>query len=369
MAHESLTVSELTALGWNDFFSGQLAAVNAAEMEPGRVVGVERTLLRVQGAFGVVQATLSGRLRHASGAFPTVGDWVALQLVGVAEGGVTGASTAVVKHVLSRKTRLSRLASGRRGSAAVGNEQLLAANLDTVFIVSSLGREFNLRRLERYLAAVAGGGARPVILLNKADLCSDAATRLEEVQAVAPEVAVYTLSALEDANFEVLDMYLRPGETVALIGSSGVGKSTLINRLLGREAAPSAEVRAGDGKGRHTTTWREVFVLATGGVLIDNPGLREIGVWSEDVSGSFADISEWAAACAYRDCTHGSEPGCAVQQALRAGWLESERLRNYRALTLGAEQVRSWQSESERTRREGKVRRKGIKAALKAKGR
>lgn len=361
-----MTQDTLATLGWDDFFALHFLNLNAPDLEPGRVVGVERTLFRVQGAFGLAQATLSGRLRHAGDSLPTVGDWVALGL-----GATTGDGdfSAILKHVLPRKTQLSRLAPGRHRSTSVGSEQLLAANLETVFIVSSFGTEFSLRRLERYHAAVSAGGARPVMLVNKADLYKNGGVRLAEVQAALPSVPVHALSALSDTDFSALETYLKPGETVALIGSSGVGKSTLVNRLLDSEVAPSGSIREGDGKGRHTTTWREVFVLPRGGVLIDNPGLREIGLWAEEVGEGFRDIEALERACAYRDCTHGNEPGCAVQAALDEGRLEPERFRNYRQLTLEAERVRGWVSDKERFRQETKARKKGIKAALKAKGR
>lgn len=361
-----MTHDALTTLGWDDSFQSHFAALNAPELEPGRIVGVERTLFRVQGAFGVAQATLSGRLRHAGEPPPTVGDWVALGL-GVAIG--DGEFNAILRHVLPRKTQLSRLAPGRNRSTSLGSEQLLAANLQTVFIVSSFGAEFNVRRLERYHAAVTGGGARSVILLNKTDLSSDVEAHLAEVRAALPAVTVYPLSALSDSDFSVLEVYLGVGETVALIGSSGVGKSTLANRLLGREAAPSGAVREGDGKGRHTTTWREVFLLPAGGILIDNPGLREIGLWAEEVGESFGDVAALEQSCAYRDCKHGNEPGCAVQAALRSGELEPARFRHYLQLTLEAERVKGWVSDRERFRQETKARKKGIKAAIRAKGR
>ena len=272
--------------------------------------------------------------------------------------------------MLERKTSLSRISrSGRDAASATAKEQLLAANIDYVFIVTALDQDFSVRRIERYLSAVTSGGAEPVVILNKADLCNDVPGYLNQVEAVAPGVPVHTLTALEAGTLGDLTPYLREGTTVTLIGSSGVGKSTLINSLLGTEVTPTGAVRAGDDEGRHTTTWREVFILPQGGVLIDNPGLREIGAWSADVSEGFADITELALGCVYRDCTHTREPGCAVQAAVKVGELDPKRLQNYRRLVREAERVAAWTSESEQARREGKVRRARIKGARRAKGR
>lgn len=333
---------------------------------PGRVVGVERTVFRVQTEQGVTAATLAGRFRHEQARpqqLPTVGDWVGVT-------SVDDGSKAILKYVLNRKTSLSRVSrSGRDPANSTATEQLLAANIDYVFIVTALDQDFSVRRIERYLTAVRAGGAEPVVILNKADLCDDVPSYLSQTATVAPGVPIHILTALEAGTLGALTAYLSEGTTVTLIGSSGVGKSTLINGLLGAEVAPTGAVRAGDDEGRHTTTWREVFVLPGGGVLIDNPGLREIGAWSADVSEGFADITELALGCAYRDCTHTREPDCAVQAAVKAGELEPKRLQNHRRLSQEAEQVAAWTSEGEQARREGRARRARIKGALRAKGR
>lgn len=359
---QSLT---LAALGWSPTFERQFHALSDGDLVPGRVVGVERTVFRVQTEKGVTAATLAGRFHHeqATQLVPTVGDWVGVTLI-------DDGSKAILKRVLGRKTSLSRVSrSGRDPASATAKEQLLAANIDYVFIVTALDQDFSVRRIERYLTAVASGGAEPVVILNKADLCDDVPRFLNQVEAVAPDVPVHVLTALETHTLGDLTAYLNEGTTITLIGSSGVGKSTLVNGLLGAEIAPTGAVRAGDDEGRHTTTWREVFVLPGGGVLIDNPGLREIGAWSADVSQGFADITELSLECAYRNCTHTREPDCAVQTAVDAGELDPKRLQSYRRLAQEAERVAAWTSEGEQARREGKVRRARIKGARRAKGR
>ncbi len=355
----------LAALGWSHTFEKQFQTLGDDNLVPGRVVGVERTVFRVQTGQGVAVATLAGRFRHeqATQQLPTVGDWVGVTPI-------DDGSKAVLKHVLERKTSLSRVSrSGRDPASSTATEQLLAANVDYVFIVTALDQDFSVRRIERYLTAVTSGGAEPVIILNKADLCDDVPRYLDAAKAVAPGVPVHTLTALEASTLGDLSTYLSEGTTVTLIGSSGVGKSTLINSLLGAELTPTGAVRAGDDEGRHTTTWREVFVLPGGGVLIDNPGLREIGAWSSDVREGFADITELALGCSYRDCTHTKEPGCAVQAAVEAGRLNPKRLQNYRRLAQEAERVAAWTTEREQARREGKMRRARIKGVLRAKER
>ena len=354
----------LAALGWSQTLEKQFHALGGDDLVPGRVVGVERTVFRVQTEKGVTAATPAGRFRReqATRQLPTVGDWVGVTPI-------DDGSKAVLKYVLERRTSLSRVSrSGRDTASATAMEQLLAANIDYVFVVTALDQDFSIRRIERYLTAVRSGGAEPVVILNKADLCDDVPRYLNQVNAVAPGVPVHTLTALKAGTLGDLTAYLSEGMTVTLIGSSGVGKSTLINSLLGSEVTPTGAVRASDDEGRHTTTWREVFVLPGRGVLIDNPGLREIGAWSADVSEGFTDITELARECAYRDCTHTREPDCAVQTAVEAGELDPERLRSYRRLAQEAERVAAWTSESEQARREGKVRRARIKGARQAKG-
>ena len=273
-------------------------------------------------------AELAGRLRHRAGAragLPAVGDFV--RAVAVAPG--TG--RAVIHEVLPRWSRISRGAAGNPTE-----EQVLAANVDTAFIVTSLNLDLNPRRLERYVALVRNGGVAPVILLNKADLCADAATAVTEVAAATPGVAVHAMSAWLGQGLEALTPYLAPGKTCVLLGSSGTGKSTIVNHLLGEEALRVSPVRENDGRGRHTTTHRELLRLPGGALLIDTPGLREIQLWTSDEDGgleqAFGDITSLATACRFKDCEHRTEPGCAVKAAVAEGTLEPGRLASHAKL-------------------------------------
>ncbi|MEO8028536.1 MAG: ribosome small subunit-dependent GTPase A [Bryobacteraceae bacterium] len=270
-----------------------------------------------------VWATLAGRLRHEAESradLPVVGDWVVARIEG---------DSAAIEAVLPRATQLARKAAG-----LAAEMQLIAANVDTVFIVSGLDHDYNLRRIERYVAFVRSGGAESVVLLNKSDLCHELEQRLDEVSEIGTKVVA--LSAREGAGVEQLEAYLDAGQTVALVGSSGAGKSTLTNRLLGYERQATNEVREGDARGRHTTTRRELVVLPGGAFLIDTPGLRELQLWAggDDVAGSFADIEELAAECRFADCSHHVEAadGCAVVAALEAGTLDAGRFDNFQKL-------------------------------------
>ncbi len=275
---------------------------------------------------GELSAEPSGRLWYRAedaAAMPVTGDWVAARKVGPGE--------AIVEAVLPRRTCFSRRAPGAREE-----QQPVAANIDTVFLVCGLDADFNLRRLERYLTLAAESGARPVVVLNKRDLCAEteAVARRAEAAAVAGQAPIVMASAREGAGMDALAAFLGPGRTVALLGSSGVGKSTLLNRLLGEERMTTAEVRPGDSRGRHTTTHRELVPLPAGGALIDTPGLRELQLWAgpESVDRAFADIAGLAERCRYRDCTHASEPGCAVRETLESGELPRERWESYHKL-------------------------------------
>jgi ribosome biogenesis GTPase / thiamine phosphate phosphatase len=268
---------------------------------------------------GEIHATLAGKLRYEARSredLPAVGDFVEVR-------------ESLIERVLPRRSQFVRKAAGDGVEA-----QVIAANIDTVFVVAGLDHDFNIRRLERYFVTVRTSGARCVILLNKADLCEDSEARIREVQAIAPGADVVALSALHGDVFSALRMYLIPGETVALVGSSGAGKSTLINRLVGRERQSTGAVRENDSRGRHTTTHRELIPTATGAMLIDTPGLRELQLWTSesDVASGFPEIEELAEQCRYRDCTHAGEEGCAVQAALDDGTLDFARFESYRKM-------------------------------------
>ena len=303
----------LEQFGWSDFFSRQ-----CARGIPARVASVCREQFLVWTEHGELDAEPGGALRYESPLWPAVGDWVTLR-----------EDAPVIERVLERRTTLSRRQPGSGSS-----EQVLAANVDVLFIVSGLDRDYNPRRLERYLVLASESGARPVILLNKADLALELGLDLDEAvqrtRALAGDAVVLPLSAMTDCSLDTLTAELRPGETAAMIGSSGVGKSTILNRLLGVHRQRTTAVRAGDDRGRHTTTARELFILPGGPLLIDMPGLREVQLWAsgDAVDAGFHEIQELAAECRFRDCAHAGEPGCAV---LNAG-LDEARLANYQKM-------------------------------------
>jgi ribosome biogenesis GTPase / thiamine phosphate phosphatase len=315
---------DVSSLGFGPFFAAQHELLGRPELVPARVAGESPGLYRLLGARAAL-AELSGRLRHelTGLARPAVGDWVAV--VDDEQGG-----RAIVHHVFDRRTSLVRRAAGRTGAP-----QIVAANVDTFFIVTSVQRDLNLRRLERYLSATWDGGAEPVIVLNKIDLAddSDVASLVATIDRVGAGATVLPVSAQTGVGFDRLARHLGAGRTVGLIGSSGVGKSSLINRLLGREQLATSPIDA-DGRGRHTTTRRELIPLPGGGVLVDTPGMRELGLVDDDrgIETSFADIAALAGSCRFRDCAHEGEPGCAVGAAAESGELPAERLASYRKL-------------------------------------
>ncbi len=311
--------------GWCDHFARHFQPYAEKQLEAGRVVLLRQHQYALRTAAGELDAEVAGRLLHraeAAADLPAVGDWVAFARP-------PAHPAAVIHAVLPRRTRLSRKVAGRRAT-----EQVVAANVDTVFLVMGLDGDYNLRRLERLLVTAWESGARPIAVLNKADLSGEVEDRRQAVSAAAPGVDVVVTSCVSDRGIEALETLLVPAETVALIGSSGVGKTSLINRLIGRETLRTGAVRASDDRGRHTTTHRQLFVLDGGALLIDNPGIRELVPWSgaDGLVGAFEDIQTLAAGCRFRDCTHSGEPGCAVASSVTDGGLDASRLRNYRDL-------------------------------------
>ena len=323
-----MTGPGLRDLGFDGAVAESFAPFAAQGLVPGRVVAGHTRLLRVHTEEGEGLAEVAGSLRHQARGpedRPAVGDWVALRPR-------PGGHRAVVQAVLPRRTAFVRRAAGERTVA-----QVLAANVDTVFLMMGLDGDFNLRRIERALVLAWESGALPVVLLNKADVCDDVPGRRAEVEAVAPGVPVRVIAAKPGEGLEALAPWLLPGRTVALLGSSGVGKSTLVNRLLGRERQKTREVLPADQRGRHTTTRRELVLLPGGTLLLDTPGLRELQLWSDGtgLEAAFGDVHELSSACRFTDCRHGSEPGCAVRAAVVEGRLDPARLDSF--LKLQAE--------------------------------
>ena len=328
----------LDNLGWSDFFAHSFEQLGGQYFEPlqdvsdriARVAVAHRNQYQLYTKAGECSAILTGKFRHRAQVaedFPSVCDCVVFHTHPNAE-------HRLIDAVLPRKSQVVRQASGG-GSAAA---QVIAANIDTLFLVSGLDHDFNLRRIERYLAMAWRSGANPVVVLNKADLCEDVQAKQQALESVAIAVPVVVLSALHQDNLEALSPYLQPGDTVALLGSSGVGKSTLTNQLMGEVVQLTQAVRMDDSRGRHTTTHREMLRLPSGALLIDTPGMRELQLWHDDafndssLGETFSDIEALQAKCRFRNCQHQSEPGCAVQAALESGALSRQRLNSYHKL-------------------------------------
>jgi ribosome biogenesis GTPase / thiamine phosphate phosphatase len=316
----------LDAYGWDATFAERFSPFAEQELLPARVIVEYQHIYRVVTEDGELLATVAGRLRHRAAGrldYPAVGDWVAIKLD-------PDSDRATIHGVLERKSRFVRKVSG-----SVVAEQVVAANVDVVLLVAGLDGDFNPRRLERYLVLAHESGARPVIVLSKADLVDDPGAAIELARSVGgPVVPVHTVSAPRNEVYDALAGYLEPGRTVALLGSSGVGKSTIVNRLAGEELQRTQAVRTTDGRGRHTTTHRQLILLPSGGLLMDTPGMRELQLWDVDegVEETFSDIEELATACRFPDCEHESEPGCAVLAAIEDGKLSAQRLASYRKL-------------------------------------
>jgi ribosome biogenesis GTPase len=308
----------LSQLGWNAIHESDWKRSGRDAHFPARVARVHKNIWRLLAVDGEFSVQLSGRLRHRlaqSGDWPAAGDWVETD-------------GNAVYDVLPRRSKLSRKAAGRRT-----DQQIVAANIDTVFVVTGLDGDFSERRLERYVTLVWEGGAQPVIILNKTDVCADALTLQLQAQASAPGVPVYAISARTGFGLPTIETHLQSGTTVALVGSSGAGKSTLINRLCGDDRQAVAPVMP-DGRGRHTTTARHLIVLPSGALLIDTPGMREVQLWAseENLNHAFDEIDGLGAQCRFRDCRHVAEPGCAVLAALRNEQISQSRYDSYMQL-------------------------------------
>ena len=309
----------LTKLGWNAERDEQFAPYLAKGFIPARVAVEDKHFYRVWTVDAEITAQVTGKFIHETrrdhAQLPKVGDWVAIKLIPNEE-------KATIQAILPRSTQITRKTSGRNTAA-----QILATNIETVFLVTAADPTFNAARLERMLIMGHESGARPVVVLNKIDLCDDLEAKLAEATRAAGDALVLAVCALTGRGMKKLAALIKPSDTVAFIGTSGVGKSSLINRLYGEDLMPTIEVRTQDSKGRHTTSWREMIFLPKGGVVIDTPGMREFHLWgaSEGAKETFPEIEALASGCHFRDCTHTKEKGCAVQTALANGTLPRDR--------------------------------------------
>lgn len=311
----------LNSYGWSETLQQQFQPHAARGLEPGRVIVQQRGLYVLATGMGEVDAQLSGRFAHEAeaGAYPVAGDWVAAAVR-------PDEATATIQHLLPRHSAFVRKAVGGGRLA-----QVVAANVDVTLLVASLNADLNARRIERYLATAWESGAQPVVVLTKADLCHDRDALKAEIEAVALGAPVHLVSAVTGEGLAALSESFSPGQTAALLGSSGVGKSSLVNALAGAKLMATQAIREEDARGRHTTTHRQLVLLPDGRLVLDTPGMRELGLWNADtgVATTFADIEGLAASCRFSDCAHLTEPGCGVRAALADGSLDESRWRNY----------------------------------------
>lgn len=347
----------LEALGWDTRWTDAFAPLAARGLVPARVVLEHQHIYRVHLGDRDTLARVTGRVRHRLGsreAFPAVGDWVAVRVPDA------GAEMCLIDEVLPRRSRFVRKAAGQTTEA-----QVVAANVDVVFLVSGLDADFNVRRIERYLLTAWSGGARPVIVLNKADLHVDLPAVRAELAPVAGDAPVEVVSARDGRGIERLRVHVGARRTAAFLGSSGVGKSTIINCLIGNEVQRTGDVREHDSRGQHTTTHRELIVLEDGSLLIDTPGMRELQLWDagDGLAEAFADIVVVGQRCRFRDCTHDTEPSCAVRTAVDEGQLHPQRLKNFLRLSHELAHTRTQMDQREQTdrRRRDRVQGKALR--------
>ncbi len=346
---------KLELVGWDQSWAEAFEKYRDQGLKPGRVFTRNRQIYSIYTESEEVTAEISGSLlyRVDEPELPVVGDWIAFRQHAPGD-------LAVIREVLPRRNRFSRKAAGRAFS-----EQVIAANIDTLFVVCGLDHDYNLRRLERYLAAAIEIRASVVIVLTKADLCCNVEELINDVASIAPAAPILPINALSAERVAVLLGHMGEGRTAALIGSSGVGKSTIVNQLLGAASQSTQPTRDTDGRGRHTTTQRELFILPSGGLILDNPGIRELQLWSDtgSLDTAFPEIEALAESCEFRDCSHQGDRGCAVQEALACGELSQERWRNY--LKLQRELRHMELQLDENARRNAKQRMKKLCKAVK----
>jgi ribosome biogenesis GTPase / thiamine phosphate phosphatase len=353
---------DLARLGWDSARAAEWAAANRGSDLPGRVALEHNHVYRVLTAEGEVLAEATGRLKYqAEGRheLPAVGDWVAVRVAAPGQ-------RSQIRALLPRRSAFTRMAAGRETA-----EQVIAANIDVVFIVFGLDAPLKLRAIERYLVVARRCGATPVVVLNKSDLHDDVAGAVAEATVSAGDVTVHATSAKGEGRLDALEQYLTEGRTVALLGPSGAGKSSLVNRLVGRELLPTGDVREWDARGRHTSVHRQLVMRAEGGLVIDTPGMRELQLWdTEDVNETFADIAALAESCRFRDCRHDAEPGCAVKQAVEDGTLDAARYDHFVRLTReqAATEARREERAQLEEKRQAKTTQRAIRSFYKQRG-
>lgn len=354
--------SALAPLGWSEHWTSQLASASSAEWQPGRVAVEDKLHYQVVGAEGVFLARITGRFETGARSradYPKVGDWVLFTAVPDEE-------RAQIHAVLPRRTRLARKRKGRETS-----EQILVTNVDVAFIVHGLDRELNVRLIERFLVMSREGGVQPVVVLNKMDLDAAATAKVAALTGAVRDVPVLPTCARTGRGLSEVTRFIKPGQSVVFMGASGVGKSSLINRLYGEEIQATAEVRESDAKGRHTTTWREMIQLPSGGLVIDTPGMREFHMWmsGEGVHEAFPEIEQLALGCHFRDCTHTHEKRCAVQEAVQAGKLAADRYQGFLKLRRELDFLEEAHQEQLARRRTAESRRRRVLRGLGPEGR